>query len=158
MWAPLLALPRQHNAVSPAQWCLKLSTQTQHGTNISAWTYEWKSQSCLLMALKFTFHCTNYQQVPRGKNPLMCQIHWAMNSSLALRNVHFWWVPRCCHWAPGMAAGWAEGGLHPWRARGWAKGHLCPKTVQHLPCDALNAMKSFPHLWSNFHRAVGQCC
>lgn len=106
MWAPLLALPRQHNAVSPAQWCLKLSTQTQHGTNISAWTYEWKSQSCLLMALKFTFHCTNYQQVPRGKN------HWCVRST-ELWTAH-WHFAMCTSGEfPGVAIGllgWLQAG------------------------------------------------
>lgn len=46
----------------------------------------------------------------------------------------------------------------PVKSQRLSKGHLCPETVQHLPCDALNAMKSFPHLWSNFHTIVGKCC
>lgn len=55
-----------------AQWCLKLNTQTQHWTNISAWTYEWKSQPCLFMALKFIYYCTNYRKLQGVKSTDVC--------------------------------------------------------------------------------------
>lgn len=60
------------------------------------------------MALKFTYHCTNYRKL-QGVKPTdvrMTQTHGAARSSQALCNVHFSPVPRSCHWAPGTDEGW----------------------------------------------------